>query len=595
MKKAIWSFLNHKWFLITSLIVMTYLFGTNSDRYFGWTNPEVKKGSNIISDGSGYYAYLPQWFIYGPDDFRFIEKIREKYPDDRFTDNIPYDYNTKTGANKYYTGTALLLTPFFLIAHAIESGDGYSWTYQLMVSLGAIFYWLAGIIAIVLFFRSYGIERFWILLAVLAISFGTNVSYYILYHPSYSHIYSFAAIAWFVLAARKWSHTANRKWFFTLCLLTGLIFILRPTNVLIVLIIPFFFTSTREFLSTVRNLLLQKPLVFGTGVLLALLPLLFQICCVYLQSGKFALNTYESEGFDYLLDPQIMNVLFSARKGFFIYAPVLILSVIGMVVLFRRDRRLFWGILLFFAVFTYITSSWWCWWYGGALGMRPFADMMPVFVIPIAFLFRYSSAWARIPWILFLITGLRMYQVFEYQMVHNILHYDDMSWKQFREVFMKTDLRYAWYLHLEYDSFPGKKPIPTGSSEFLQESVKKVYGKEVSLSNGNYDDDLNVVFTVAEKDRESYFGALVKGEFRLVTPTTNPCLHTMYFKNGDTIRDDRFFIGPRIPEVNVYHAVSLEIYPRMKGKDFDSIKVELDEGNNLLYARNLKLYTYRFD
>lgn len=188
-----------------------------------------------------------------------------------------------------------------------------------------------------------------------------------------------------------------------------------------------------------------------------------------------------------------------------------------------------------------------------------------------------------------------MYQVFEYQMVHNILHYDDMSWKQFREVFMKTDLRYAWYLHLEYDSFPGKKPIPTGSSEFLQESVKKVYGKEVSLSNGNYDDDLNVVFTVAEKDRESYFGALVKGEFRLVTPTTNPCLHTMYFKNGDTIRDDRFFIGPRIPEVNVYHAVSLEIYPRMKGKDFDSIKVELDEGNNLLYARNLKLYTYRFD
>ena len=85
---SIFKYLNHKVFLIVIILICLYTQGRQSDKYFGWSNPKnttTEHLATIHSDGSGYYAYLPQWFIYRDSlHFNFIEKIYQKYKKNNF-------------------------------------------------------------------------------------------------------------------------------------------------------------------------------------------------------------------------------------------------------------------------------------------------------------------------------------------------------------------------------------------------------------------------------------------------------------------------------------------------------------------------------
>ena len=106
-----------------------------------------------------------------------------------------------------------------------------------------------------------------------------------------------------------------------------------------------------------------------------------QFVYYYLATGYFIIWSYGGEGFTNWMRPEIINVLFSTQKGLFIYYPVLLFSMIGLLFL-RRD--LSYKIIIFLVVSTYITASWWCWYYGGSFGMRPFVDVLAVFSMPLA-------------------------------------------------------------------------------------------------------------------------------------------------------------------------------------------------------------------
>lgn len=162
-----------------------------------WYNYHPRENTHkrhiIYADGAGYYCHLSQWFIYNDQDYSFISELDEKYPENRFGDHIQHFNEEDKKINKYYPGTAVMLTPFFLIAHAIQavSGgemDGYALTYQILASLGAIFYWLIGSIGLYLILLRLKIKPVYALIAITAISLGTNLFYYTISAPTFAHM-----------------------------------------------------------------------------------------------------------------------------------------------------------------------------------------------------------------------------------------------------------------------------------------------------------------------------------------------------------------------------------------------------------------------
>ncbi len=67
-----------------------------------------------------------------------------------------------------------------------------------------------------------------------------------------------------------------------------------------------------------------------------------------------------------------------------VYSLFLILSDIFYTIVGLIYLRNFVPILLLFTLFTYVIFSWWCWWYGGGLSIRPMIDVYCIFAIGLA-------------------------------------------------------------------------------------------------------------------------------------------------------------------------------------------------------------------
>ena len=140
----------------------------------------------IGSDGFGYYSYLPSMFIYRDMSCSYLDQIDDKYYPDF---NIPQYINIVNNSpiNKYFSGVALLQSPFFFMAHGISKfynvpADGYSYIYQYAVLFASLFYlWLALFFMRKLFLL-YNSNEYNITACMIALVFATN-----LYRLSYQH------------------------------------------------------------------------------------------------------------------------------------------------------------------------------------------------------------------------------------------------------------------------------------------------------------------------------------------------------------------------------------------------------------------------
>jgi hypothetical protein len=596
MLKVIWKQLNAKWLTVFLLLLFSTIYFYKSNDRFGWTSNEPKIDQPIVADGSGYYAYLPQWYIYQTSNFDFQADIFEKYRNDQFNFDPYSSPLTGNHCNKYYPGTAIAMTPFFFFAH-LQAGiqgidqDGYSRPYLLWANIAGIAYFLLGCIACFLLFRSYKIERFWSLVGIFILAFATNLSFYANVYIPYSHVFSFAVIAWFIYVARIWGQFGKTKHLLLLSALLGFVFLIRPTNVMIVIILPFMCESTAVFFQRLKSFFTIKGCVpLLSSILLFGLFVGFQLWNVYDQSGEIALNTYKAEGFDNLAHPEVWNVLFSWSKGLFIFAPVLFLVFPGLWILFKKERRLFWGFLVFFTFYTYITASWWCWWYGGGLGMRPFIDVFAVLILPIVFLIQHSKNIVRSFLLGIIVLTTWMYQVYEFQMCNYILHYDRITKEQFMTVFMKEDLRYSWYMHLDYDTLPVninslqlKLPFLVHGNPINQKDSLysgKIYGDEPIIGKS--------LKYLSPQYGDGFIGAKVRADVKIVFPETNPIFETALYKNGVEIKKYNQFLGVQINAVNKWQTVNLDIDPKVKLNDYDSLSIRFFEGGKRVYARNFK-------
>ena len=353
----------------------------------------------IRADGVGYYAYLPTILIHGDPSGHALARAS-------FAGDIPegsgLNRNPETGryANKYNMGVAVLMSPFFLAAHALTwvmqpppNGfdwwqfnyplDGYSLFYQHAAGLAGLCYFLAGLALLRRLLRAYFSPG--VVLATLSLLLaGTNLFHYGTAETVFATPYSFLLFTAFLLATRGWhERPGDLRQSLLIGALAGLIALVRINNLLFVLVFALYgLRHVREVADRIR-LLLRHAGPLAAAAALAALIFLPQLLWWRYTTGHWLNYSYREEGFHWL-HPHLFDVLYSVQHGLFFYCPVLLVALPGLWAM-RRSAPLFQaGALAYLPLQWYIISSWWQWPLGGSLGHRAFVEAYGLVALAIA-------------------------------------------------------------------------------------------------------------------------------------------------------------------------------------------------------------------
>ena len=399
----------------------------------------------FANDVDQYYSYLVAEFIHHDFSFKF----------DHFYWLVPSE--SGQSVPKVTMGMAYMYSPFFLIANNIAhahgyDGLGYSAPYMWCVHFGSIVYSIIGLWylrkSLLLFFNE------WITaVTLLLILFGSNLFFYTYKESEMSHGYLFCLISVFVYHVLRWQQTKKIKHLYYFSFFAGLITLIRPTEILILLFpILVFVSNFKELRLRFKEIFdLKWHLLFA--VLIFLIPIIPQLVFWKTYTGHFFFFSYGSQEGFFFLDPKIYSVLFGWRKGWLIYSPIMIFSVICLIMMCFKSKKIGFAILIYFLINLYLISSWWDWAYGGAFGMRALVQTYAFLVFPFAFFINWlvnvfkKILYKSIVIICFSAISsffcyLNLYQT--YQMKNSLLHWDSMTKEAYWYTFLTTDVDRAY-------------------------------------------------------------------------------------------------------------------------------------------------------
>ena len=386
----------------------------------------------LESDAWGYYAYLPAVFIYHDLHFNFYQKImHEGY----FEERLAYEYrvgNDGKVANKYFCGTALVSSPFYLGAHFISAmlghpKDGYSRIYILSINVAAIFYSVLGLFFLSKLLHYYSGNQAHIAIVLLAMAFGTQLFYYSFGEPGMSHVYSFCFVNLFLWKIKKWYENRGENDLLIAAFALGIVFLIRPFNILIVMLIPFMASFWDSFKQGVFAYFSNIKLVLASLFIFVLIAGI-QSLIYYLQTGHLWVDTYPGEDFNFY-QPHMLQILFSFRKGLFIYTPLVLLAQLAIYYLWKQNKYMLTSYLLFFLILTFTLSSWWIWYYGGSFSLRAYIEYFGLFAIMLVLLLK-SKRFFRLNLVVILLLVV-LCQIQTYQYRYFVIHWSEMNQEKY--------------------------------------------------------------------------------------------------------------------------------------------------------------------
>ncbi|MFK5970280.1 MAG: hypothetical protein QM487_09210 [Candidatus Marithrix sp.] len=371
------------WALIISFFMVVHI----NFNYKHWKGEK----SVIVNEIKSYYGYLPAAFIYDDIGLEFTRdnmELRRKF------------WRTETPIGKFVLrtsgGMAMLFLPFFIAAHSVAElvgyeADGYTLPYRLALVISSMFYLMLGAIFLRKFLLKY-FSKPVVAITILATILATNLMWYVTFEAAMSHTYSFALISIFIFVIDNWYSKQSLRNTIFIGLLVGIISLIRPVNIIIVILLILWKVTTWEGIKTRIVFLINKwPLIILMIVMFTIVWMPQFIYWKYV-SGSFLYYSYpKNQGF-FFSNPQLFNTILSWRKGFFIYTPVMIFAVMGVGLLYKNKKEFFWPVVVYILFAWYITSCWWSWWYGGSLGLRPFIDSYGVLAIGLATFLTWLSS-----------------------------------------------------------------------------------------------------------------------------------------------------------------------------------------------------------
>ncbi len=396
----------------------------------------------VIWDIKSYYSYLPATFIYQDLTLDFMDKEPGKFS------NRIWPIETPTGKKAITTtyGMAVLYTPFFLLGHMVAlvvpawEADGYSWPYYFALNFSALFYLWIGLL-----FLSKVLSRFFrekiVAFTIFAVVIGTNLFYYTTAEAPMTHAFSFALFAVFLWRTIKFYDHPTLKNILISGALAGFITLIRPTNIIILLI--FFLWDIKSWANFKERFIffLQR---FHWVIFMALIFVLVwvpQFTYWYHVSGKVFYFTYGEKGASFFFNnPQIFNILFSYKKGWLVYTPLMIFALTGIFMLPKKVPGAFLSLFVFTILNIYILSSWWSWWFGGAFGLRAFIESYALLALPLAGFVDFASKrtqWVKQAVLAFLVLLIAFNQFQTRQYNNNAIHWWWMNKEAYWETFLK--------------------------------------------------------------------------------------------------------------------------------------------------------------
>ncbi|MEI8137334.1 MAG: hypothetical protein WCH21_08425 [Bacteroidota bacterium] len=348
-----------------------------------------KSQHNFRWDIFNYYCYLPYKFC-NNNSFEFVNDSFDanefsgsgfipRYPDGKLIPKATY-------------GMSVMYAPFFVLAYKIAYNQGspltgFSEPFATCVHWGSVFYVIFGLF----FLRKFLLNFFneWVTTITLSITFfGTMLFVYTYNLSEMSHGYLFFLFSVFLYLIPKWH--AQQKFIYTVLIgiSIGLISLIRPTEIIVFVFFVFWNVRTLPELKEKFRFFLKNYLhiiIIGViGVLLWIPQFIFWKN----QTGNYFFFSYPGERF-FWNDPQIINILFSYRKGWVTYTPVIITAFIGFFFIKKDFPLSKWVLISVTCLFVYVLSCWWDWFFGGCFGARGFCQHIAFLSIPIAFFIQF--------------------------------------------------------------------------------------------------------------------------------------------------------------------------------------------------------------
>ncbi|NTV84630.1 MAG: hypothetical protein HGA23_10080 [Bacteroidales bacterium] len=237
--------------------------------------------------------------------------------------------------------------------------------------------------------------------------------------------------------------------------------------------------------------------VIGISLLLTLPQLLYW----YFKTGHILYDSYKNPGVGLdITSPHIINALFSYRKGWLLYTPVMIFALAGWYFLFKENRKIFLATASYFFISFYIISSWSEWWYGAAFSGRPMITLYPVLAISLGYFLIYLKNKKRIIKIAFgtvVILFIFLNQFQWWQVKHEIIDLYRTTKAYYWAVFLKTSVPpEAEKLKLVYRDFSGKMHLT--NPEDYNKSVLLDNHFENPVQDGMMTEDQNTFYRFKE-------------------------------------------------------------------------------------------------
>jgi len=405
-----------------------------------------KKESQFHYDIFNYYSYLPAYFC-NNGSFEF-----EGF--------IPSNYNAigpkQTHIPKTTYGMAFLYSPFFALGYKIAYNsqtplNGFTEEFVYTLHAGSIFYILLGLFFLRKFLLSYFSETV-VAITLFATLFGTMLFIYTYSFSEMTHGYLFCLFSLFLLLCDRWHKV--QKWSTTILLAftIGFISLIRPTEILFFLIFIFWNVRSWKEVKVKFRFLADRYLHLLVILLIGILIWIPQFLFWKQHTGMYFYFSYPGEKF-FWNDPQIFNILFSYRKGWITYTPLIVLAFIGIFFI-KKDFPLAKSFFLIFTLLiVYILSCWWDWFFGGCFGSRGFCQHIAYLSIPLAFLLEKVLNLTTKFKLNGLITLVTMVFIFSciclnigqsYQYLEKKIHPFGMTEKVYWEVFRKYKFDDNW-------------------------------------------------------------------------------------------------------------------------------------------------------
>lgn len=555
-------------FLCCALIITGFFYKPR------WNSQGVH--ATISWDVSGYYIYLPAIFIYQDlEKVGFKEKIHKKYR------NSSHAYQTHTYKNgneigQYTCGMAVQYLPFFLVADALAEPlgyerDGYTFPYQLALSIGGLLIAFLGLFylrkSLLYFFSDTAVG-----VSLLIIVFSTNYLNYAAIDGAMTHNSIFTL---FSLLIWNSIHFHKRPTYWRAAVIgfiIGLATLTRPPELLMVILAMLWGASiykkdnTSSLSHRFSAIIKHFPKWVVAGILCCAIASV-QMLYWKIIGGDWIINSYqEAYGFDWL-NPHLYYGIFSYKKGWLVYTPIMIFALVGLGMMLWRKHTLSLAISLHFALVLYVTFAWSCWWYGGSLGQRALVQ----YYAPLAFPLCYFVEWVwkrKYLKIAFILVSLLFtyYNIWLHHQAHHggMLNPDSMTrtyywqilgkWKKDKDDFRYLDtnekfrgerkgVQRIYFNDFENDSLSNNcSPPIAGKQSFCIKSG-------VVVEN---------LFYTPFQQREGW--VRVGGKFKIEGHSDAWKMHQLIikFKNGNNVIKNKLLRVPRLLEQNVVQDLYLD-------------------------------------